>query len=674
VVTTYTYGPLNLLTGVSYNTASAAGVAATAAVSVTHKTASPGKGQIATVMDGSGSESYDYDSFGQLQSCTRVIDGISYEKRYEYNAAGQMTMMTYPSSKRVKVEHDARGRLAAMQRVDTSGAPQDSYLSEINYRVDGLISSQKLGNGTTESFGYSNDRLQLTSQKVTKGSNTLLDLSYGYGAGAGQMGSGSTPGNSGQLVNITGTINGQSRNQAFTYDNVGRLVTATGWGEWARRFGYGRYGNRTGVWDAVSGGNQLQNTMIGQAAGMKTNRIESVNGTVFIHDVSGNLTGDGARAYTYDARNRIVSVSGAVSESYGYDVGNRRVKKVAGGVVIHYIWEGNQVIAEYERGGGGTQATGTRYYHQDRLSTMIITDGAGNVVGATDQLPFGEEIGVSGESAKHKFTTYERDQTGLDYAVNQFYSSQQGRFAQVDPLGMGAVSMGNPQSLNLYSYVGNDPLNFVDPSGMLKKIPVYLPATRGRIPRPQFYRLLNTSEELGGRGGGGGQGGGGGESEELVDPEVEPEPQRPPICDKLEKEIDEFVNRDKHHQGGGGTHGLAHRFREQINGKFGPGTKEWDNHDDTIKNQQKGLRDRLNEYNKNGCGPPPPNSWKWATAPAPSPNEWIGNRGPAGQQVQTAAKVAAGVGLLYVGYRIVRFIPSLAPPLWWTAPANLVIP
>jgi hypothetical protein len=85
-------------------------------------------------------------------------------------------------------------------------------------------------------------------------------------------------------------------------------------------------------------------------------------------------------------------------------------------------------------------------------------------------------------------------------------------------------------------------------------------------------------------------------------------------------------------------------------------------------------RDRLNEYNKNGCGPPPPNSWKWATAPAPSPNEWIGNRGPAGQQVQTAAKVAAGVGLLYVGYRIVRFIPSLAPPLWWTAPANLVIP
>ena len=80
------------------------------------------------------------------------------------------------------------GRLSAMQRVDASGAAQETYLSEINYRVDGLISSQKLGNGTTESFGYSNDRLQLTSQTVTKGGNTLLSLSYGYQSGRGTDG------------------------------------------------------------------------------------------------------------------------------------------------------------------------------------------------------------------------------------------------------------------------------------------------------------------------------------------------------------------------------------------------------------------------------------------------------------------------------------------------------
>jgi RHS repeat-associated protein len=468
VVTNYTYGDLNLLTGVSYDTSQATGVAPTAAVNITYKHASPGKGQIVTVTDGPGGdgESYTYDSFGRLQSCTQKIDGMSYQKQYEYNEANQVTLMIYPSGKRVNVWRDDRGRLSAVKRVDTSGALLDTYLSGINYRADGQISSQNLGDSTTESFEYSDDRLQLTKQKVMKGDSTLLDLSYGYGALAGQMGNGSAAGNSGQLVSVTGTINGQARNQAFTYDNVGRLVTATGWGAWARRHDYDRYGNRTAVWDAVSGGNQLQNTVIGQAGGMKTNRIASVNGTAFSYDAGGNVTGDGARAYIYDSENRVVSVSGLSSESYSYDAWNRRVKKVAGGVVTHYIWEGNnQVIGEYERGGGATQATGKRYYHQDRLSTRIITNGAGAVVGTTDHLPFGESAGVSGEEEKHKFTTYERDSAGHDYALNRFYSSQQGRFAQVDPIGMGAVSLIDPQSLNLYSYVINDPINFVDSDG-----------------------------------------------------------------------------------------------------------------------------------------------------------------------------------------------------------------
>ena len=148
-----------------------------------------------------------------------MIDGISYPKQYEYNEANQMTLMTYPSGKKVNVGRDDRGRLSAVKRVDVS--PREPYLSGINYRADGQISSQTLGDSATESFTYSDDRLQLTRQKVMRGGATLLDLSYGYQAGAGQMGNNTSAGNSGQLVSVSGTITNQNRNQAFSYGTSG---------------------------------------------------------------------------------------------------------------------------------------------------------------------------------------------------------------------------------------------------------------------------------------------------------------------------------------------------------------------------------------------------------------------------------------------------------------------
>jgi hypothetical protein len=98
-------------------------------------------------------------------------------------------------------------------------------------------------------------------------------------------------------------------------------------------------------------------------------------------------------------------------------------------------------------------------------------------------------------------------------------------------------------------------------------------------------------------------------------------------CQDLAKQIDEFINRDKRQNGNQGTHGLKHRFREQIEGRNGPGTTAWDTHDEAIRNQQRGLRDRLNQFNKNNCGnkaPIPKDAWQWATRPAPQPEEWTG--------------------------------------------------
>ena len=56
--------------------------------------------------------------------------------------------------------------------------------------------------------------------------------------------------------------------------------------------------------------------------------------------------------------------------------------------------------------------------------------------------------------------------TGLDYAINRHYDSLQGRFTQVDPIGMKSVDLKNPQTLNLYAYCANDPINHTDPDGL----------------------------------------------------------------------------------------------------------------------------------------------------------------------------------------------------------------
>src|SRR5262249_19424914 len=90
-----------------------------------------------------------------------------------------------------------------------------------------------------------------------------------------------------------------------------------------------------------------------------------------------------------------------------------------------------------------------------------------------DYLPFGEELtsqsgrtttqGYASDNVRQKFTQQERDsETGLDYMHARYYGNAQGRFTSADSV---FGSIGNPQSLNRYAYVGNNPLNFSDPTG-----------------------------------------------------------------------------------------------------------------------------------------------------------------------------------------------------------------
>ena len=230
-----------------------------------------------------------------------------------------------------------------------------------------------------------------------------------------------------------------------------------------------------------------------------SNRITTAG---FQYDAAGNQTrvvrADGSAVfYEYDAANRLAKVRNQnqnVIASYTYGETNQRMMAQDGddnsNQRTYYLWSGPSVIAEYVETpaspaaprwrknyiymGGRLLATQepdgsnelVEFHHPDRLGSRVVTRSDGSSYEQVT-LPFG--VAINGESTgtnNRRFTSYDRSEiTGLDYAVNRSYDSAQGRFTQVDPIGMAAVTLTNPQTLNLYAYCLNDPVNSLDPAG-----------------------------------------------------------------------------------------------------------------------------------------------------------------------------------------------------------------
>jgi len=105
------------------------------------------------------------------------------------------------------------------------------------------------------------------------------------------------------------------------------------------------------------------------------------------------------------------------------------------------------------------------YYFADHLgSSRVLANASGTVVEESDFLPFGGERAILDSlNNQYKFTGKERDtETQNDYFGARFYASNLGRFLSPDKA---VPELGNPQSLNKYAYVFNNPLRYVDPDG-----------------------------------------------------------------------------------------------------------------------------------------------------------------------------------------------------------------
>ena len=207
------------------------------------------------------------------------------------------------------------------------------------------------------------------------------------------------------------------------------------------------------------------------------------------YDAAGNLTAIGGFTFEYDAENRRVSSTlNSVTTTYAYDGEGRRVKK--GSAVMVYDAFG-RLAADY---GGTADPVGTEYLTADHLgSTRLVTSSTGAERRCLDYLPFGEQMTqgmgtrgscyASSTEPRVKFTGKERNaESGLNYVFARYYSAAQGRFTSPDEFQGGIVDpfteqqvgapgplpyadITDPQTLNKYAYVRNNPLRYVDPDG-----------------------------------------------------------------------------------------------------------------------------------------------------------------------------------------------------------------
>ena len=450
------------------------------------------KGNILTATNKNISYTYSYDANSRMVS---VTDSNNRTLRYDYDLAGNKTVLTMPDGQSIDYRYDTANRLAEIV------GPEGVFA--FNYDSLGKRTKLIYPNGATASYSYdSASRLTKLEHKNTKG--RLID-SFSY--------SHDKVGNRLTKTEPEGTT-------TYNYDTIYRLLGASsqkpGHQSDRESYGYDPVGNRLVGPEArqtyqYNEGNQLVEESAEQCrapkAGMR-NSYDKNGNLVMKEERNGSGHAQTTTRYRYDYENRLIKVEiekGRHTQvvTFSYDPFGKRLSKTVGREDLHengkgqghegcddgrqtprttyYLYDNEDIVMEYdERGetlasylhGPGVdeplameRKDKVYFYHADGLGSITaLTDKHGNVVRKYDYDSFGNMAQEQREFGQpYAYTGREWDkETGLYYYRARYYDPMEGRFVSKDPIGFAAGDV------NLYGYVQNNPVNWVDPSGLIR--------------------------------------------------------------------------------------------------------------------------------------------------------------------------------------------------------------
>jgi RHS repeat-associated protein len=369
---------------------------------------------------------------------------------YQYDGAGLIEQITYPSGRTVEYSRDAAGQVESV----TTGFEGDSasLIDSIERAPFGPITGLTWGNSLKESRGLDLN-YRVTSIEVPG----VLSLDYGYTVDS-------------NIAGIDDLLN-SAASQSFDFDPVDRLTEAQG------LFGLLEY-------DYDASGNRTALTRDGQTEDYRihygNNQLLEAGPVDNTYDDNGNLTDRDGDLFTYDTQNRLVGASvDRQTALYTYNHLNQRVTKTVAGTTTLFLYDGSgNLIAEVDEATGQTLAEyvwldgspvayvedGQRYQvHVDHLGTpKVLTDSAGTTAWEAHHSPFGKaEITSQGPTFNLRFPgQYFDAETGLHYNWRRYYDPNTGRYITSDPIGLAG-------GINTYAYAFNRPTSNVDPSGLI---------------------------------------------------------------------------------------------------------------------------------------------------------------------------------------------------------------